>query len=143
MSRADEIFIQNCRQILEHGQSTEQEKVRPHWEDGTPAYTLKTFGVVNRYDLSEEFPLLTLRATNWKAAIDEILWIWQKKSNNIHDLNSHIWDSWADETGSIGKAYGYQLGIPYDFKQGKMDQVDNVLWQLKHTPASRRIMTNI
>lgn len=123
--------------------STEQEKVRPHWEDGTPAYTVKTFGIVNRYDLSREFPLLTLRFTNWKAAIDEILWIWQKKSNNIHDLNSKIWDSWADENGSIGKAYGYQLGVKYRFQQGEMDQVDNVLWQLKNTPASRRIMTNI
>lgn len=143
MSRADEIFIANCRQILEHGFSTEQEKVRPHWEDGTPAYTVKTFGIVNRYDLSREFPLLTLRFTNWKAAIDEILWIWQKKSNNIHDLNSRIWDSWADESGSIGKAYGYQLGVKYRFRQGEMDQVDNVLWQLKNTPASRRIMTNI
>ena len=143
MSRADEIFIANCRQILEHGFSTEQEKVRPHWEDGTPAYTVKTFGIVNRYDLSREFPLLTLRFTNWKAAIDEILWIWQKKSNNIHDLNSKIWDSWADENGSIGKAYGYQLGVKYRFQQGERDQVDNVLWQLKNTPASRRIMTNI
>ena len=143
MSRADDIFIQNCKQILEHGFSTENEKVRPHWEDGTPAYTIKTFGVVNRYDLSKEFPLLTLRGTNWKAAIDEILWIWQKKSNNIHDLNSKIWDSWADETGSIGKAYGYQLGVKYKFKHGEMDQVDNVLWQLKNAPASRRIMTNI
>jgi thymidylate synthase len=143
VSRADEIFIANCRQILEHGFSTEQEKVRPHWEDGTPAYTVKTFGIVNRYDLSREFPLLTLRFTNWKAAIDEILWIWQKKSNNIHDLNSKIWDSWADENGSIGKAYGYQLGVKYRFQQGEMDQVDNVLWQLKNTPASRRIMTNI
>ena len=143
MSRADDIFIQNCKQILENGFSTENEKVRPHWEDGTPAYTIKTFGVVNRYDLSKEFPLLTLRATNWKAAIDEILWIWQKKSNNIHDLNSKIWDSWADETGSIGKAYGYQLGVKYKFKHGEMDQVDNVLWQLKNAPASRRIMTNI
>ena len=143
MSKADKIFIKNCTEILENGFSTEKEKVRPHWEDGTPAYTIKTFGVVNRYNLSEEFPLLTLRATNWKAAIDEILWIWQKKSNNINDLNSKIWDSWADEKGSIGKAYGYQLGVPYTFKQGIMDQVDNVLWQLKNTPYSRRIMTNI
>lgn len=143
MSRADDIFIQNCRQILERGYSTENEKVRPHWEDGTPAYTIKTFGVVNRYDLSQEFPLLTLRPINWKAAIDEILWIWQKKSNNIKDLNSKIWDSWADETGSIGKAYGYQLGVKYQFPHGQMDQVDNVLWQLKHAPASRRMMTNI
>lgn len=143
MSKADQIFIKNCAEILENGFSTEKEKVRPHWEDGTPAYTIKTFGVVNRYDLSKEFPLLTLRGTNWKAAIDEILWIWQKKSNNINDLNSKIWDSWADENGSIGKAYGYQLGVPYTFKHGTMDQVDNVLWQLKNTPYSRRIMTNI
>lgn len=143
LSRADEIFKANCRQILEQGFSTEKEKVRPVWEDGTPAYTIKTFGVVNRYDLQKEFPLMTLRYTNWKAAIDEILWIWQKKSNNVNDLNSKIWDSWADETGSIGKAYGYQLGVKYQFPHGEMDQVDNVLWQLKHTPASRRIMTNI
>ena len=143
MAKVDEIFKANCRQILEHGFSTENEKVRAVWEDGTPAYTIKTFGVVNRYNLQEEFPLMTLRYTNWKAAIDEILWIWQKKSNNIHDLNSHIWDSWADENGSIGKAYGYQLGVKYQFPHGEMDQVDNVLWQLKNTPASRRIMTNI
>ena len=143
MSRADDIFIQNCKQILENGFSTENEKVRPHWEDGTPAYTIKTFGVVNRYDLSKEFPLLTLRATNWKAAIDEILWIWQKKSNNIHDLNSHIWDSWADENGSIGKAYGYQLGVKHHYKEGDFDQVDRILYDLKHNPLSRRIMSNI
>ncbi|WP_352399641.1 thymidylate synthase [Anaerotignum sp.] len=143
MSKADDIFIKNCKEILENGFSTENEKVRPHWEDGQQAYTIKTFGVVNRYDLSEEFPLLTLRFINWKAAIDEILWIWQKKSNNINDLNSKIWNSWADENGSIGKAYGYQLGVPYQFKHGNMDQVDNVLWQLKNTPYSRRIMTNI
>lgn len=143
MSKADDIFIKNCKEILENGFSTENEKVRPHWEDGQRAYTIKTFGVVNRYDLSEEFPLLTLRFINWKAAIDEILWIWQKKSNNINDLNSKIWNSWADENGSIGKAYGYQLGVPYQFKHGNMDQVDNVLWQLKNTPYSRRIMTNI
>ncbi len=143
MSRADELFIANCKQILEQGLSTENEKVRPRWEDGTPAYTLKTFGVVNRYNLQEEFPLMTLRYTNWKAAIDEILWIWQKKSNNVNDLNSHIWDQWADENGSIGKAYGYQLGVKYKFKHGEMDQVDNILWQLKNTPASRRMMTNI
>lgn len=143
MSKTDEIFVENCKDILENGTSTENEKVRPKWEDGEFAYTVKKFGVVNRYNLQEEFPLMTLRNTNWKACIDEILWIWQKKSNNINDLNSKIWDSWADENGSIGKAYGYQLGIPYDFKQGKMDQVDNVLWQLKNTPYSRRIMTNI
>lgn len=143
MSRADDIFIQNCKQILEHGFSTENEKVRPHWEDGTPAYTIKTFGVVNRYDLSKEFPLLTLRATNWKAAIDEILWIWQKKSNNIHDLGPRIWDSWADEDGSIGKAYGYQMGVKHVYKEGMMDQVDRVLYDLKNNPYSRRIMTNI
>ena len=143
MAKVDEIFKANCRQILEHGFSTENEKVRAVWEDGTPAHTIKTFGVVNRYNLQEEFPLMTLRYTNWKAAIDEILWIWQKKSNNIHDLNSHIWDSWADESGSIGKAYGYQLGVKHQYKEGMMDQVDRVIYDLKHNPYSRRIMTNI
>ena len=143
MSKADVLFVNMCREILDHGYSTEGQKVRPHWEDGTPAYTIKTFGVVNRYDLSEEFPALTLRPTAIKAAVDELLWIWQKKSNNVHDLRSHIWDSWADEDGTIGKAYGYQLGIKYKFHQGYMDQVDNVIWQLKNTPYSRRIMTNI
>lgn len=143
MSKADQIFIDNCKDILTNGFSTENEKVRPHWEDGAAAYTIKKFGVVNRYNLQEEFPLITLRKINWRVAIDEILWIWQKKSNNIKDLNGHIWDSWADETGSIGKAYGYQLAVEYEFKHGKMDQVDNVLWQLKNTPYSRRIMTNI
>ncbi|NDO47275.1 thymidylate synthase [Clostridium sp. MD294] len=143
MSKADEIFIANCKDILENGYSSENEKVRPHWEDGTPAYTMKRFGVVNRYDLSEEFPLLTLRYTNWKAAIDEVLWIWQKKSNNVNDLNSHIWDAWADKNGSIGKAYGYQLGIKHQYKEGMFDQVDRVLYDLKQNPYSRRIMTNI
>ena len=143
MAKVDEIFKANCRQILEHGFSTENEKVRAVWEDGTPAHTIKTFGVVNRYNLQEEFPLMTLRYTNWKAAIDEILWIWQKKSNNIHDLNSHIWDSWADEDGSIGKAYGYQMGVKHIYKEGMMDQVDRVIYDLKHNPYSRRIMTNI
>lgn len=143
MSKADEIFITNCKNILENGYSSENEKVRPHWEDGTPAYTIKNFGVVNRYNLSEEFPLLTLRYTNWKAAIDEVLWIWQKKSNNVNDLNSHIWDAWADENGSIGKAYGYQLGIKNQYKEGMFDQVDRVLYDLKQNPYSRRIMTNI
>ena len=143
MSKADVLFVNMCREILDHGYSTEGQKVRPHWEDGTPAYTIKTFGVVNRYDLSEEFPALTLRPTAIKSAVDELLWIWQKKSNNVHDLRSHIWDSWADEDGTIGKAYGYQLGIKYKFHQGYMDQVDNVIWQLKNTPYSRRIMTNI
>lgn len=143
MGNADEIFINNCKEIIEKGYSSENEKVRPHWEDGTPAHTIKRFGIVNRYDLSQEFPLLTLRYTNWKAAIDEILWIWQKKSNNIHDLNSHIWDAWADETGSIGKAYGYQLGVKHHYKEGDFDQVDRVLYDLKNNPYSRRIMTNI
>ncbi len=143
MSLADEIFIKNCSDIINEGFSTKGEKSRAVWSDGSIAYTIKKFGVVNRYDLSKEFPLLTLRKTNYKAAIDELLWIWQKKSNNVNDLNSKIWDSWADETGSIGKAYGYQLGIKYPFKQGEMDQVDNILWLLKNTPYSRRIMTNI
>lgn len=143
MSYADKVFIEMCQDILENGTSTEGEKVRPHWEDGTKAYTIKQFGVVNRYDLSKEFPALTLRKTYIKSAIDELLWIWQKKSNNIKDLKSHIWDSWADETGSIGKAYGYQLGIKHKYKEGEMDQVDRVLYDLKHQPYSRRIMTNI
>ena len=143
MSKADEIFIAMCKDILENGTSTEGEKVRPHWEDGTPAYTIKKFGVVNRYDLQEEFPLLTLRRTALKSATDEILWIWQKKSNNIHDLHSHIWDEWADADGSIGKAYGYQLGVKHQYKEGMFDQVDRVIYDLKNNPFSRRIMTNI
>ncbi len=143
MSKADGLFVNMCEQILTDGFSTEGETVRAHWEDGSPAYTIKTFGVVNRYDLSEEFPALTLRPTAIKSATDEILWIWQRKSNNIHDLKPHIWDEWADEDGSIGKAYGYQMAKKYKFAQGEMDQVDNVLWQLKNQPQSRRIMTNI
>ena len=143
MSKADKLFVNMCEKILSEGFSTEGETVRARWEDGSPAYTIKTFGVVNRYDLSEEFPALTLRPTAIKSATDEILWIWQRKSNNIHDLKPHIWDEWADETGSIGKAYGYQMGKKYKFAQGEMDQVDNVLWQLKNQPQSRRIMTNI
>ena len=143
MSYADNILINMCRDILENGTSTEGEKVRPHWEDGASAYTIKKFGVVNRYDLSKEFPILTLRRTALKSATDEILWIWQKKSNNIHDLHSHIWDEWADEDGSIGKAYGYQLGIKHQYKEGMMDQVDRVIYDLKNNPFSRRIMTNI
>lgn len=143
MSRADEIFIQNCTDIIENGVWDTNLPVRPRWEDGTPAHTVKKFCIVNRYDLREEFPILTLRRTAFKSAIDEILWIWQKKSNNIHDLKSHIWDSWADETGSIGKAYGYQLGIKHKYKEGMFDQVDRVLFDLKNNPSSRRIMTNI
>ena len=143
MSYADQVFINMCKDILENGVSTEGEKVRPHWEDGTSAYTIKKFGVVNRYDLSKEFPLITLRKTALKSATDEILWIWQQKSNNIHDLHSHIWDSWADEDGSIGKAYGYQLGVKHQYKEGMMDQVDRVIYDLKNNPFSRRIMTNI
>lgn len=143
MSLADELFITMCRDILDNGTSTEGEKVRPHWEDGSSAYTIKKFGVVNRYDLSREFPALTLRRTAIKSATDEILWIWQKKSNNIHDLHSHIWDEWADPDGSIGKAYGYQLGVKHQYKEGMMDQVDRVIYDLKTNPFSRRIMTNI
>lgn len=143
MSKADVLFVNMCEKILKEGFSSEGQTVRARWEDGTPAHTIKTFGVVNRYDLSEEFPALTLRPTAIKSAVDEILWIWQKKSNNIKDLKSHIWDEWADSEGSIGKAYGYQMGIKYKFAQGEMDQVDNVLWQLANTPYSRRIMTNI
>jgi thymidylate synthase len=143
MSYADEVFIQNCRDILQNGVWDTDLKVRPHWEDGTPAHTVKKFGIVNRYDLSREFPILTIRRTFWKTAVDELLWIWQKKSNNIKDLNGHIWDSWADENGSIGKAYGYQLGVKHHYPEGDMDQVDRVLYDLKHNPASRRILTNI
>ena len=144
MSYADDLFIRMCQDIIDNGLSTEGEKVRPVWEDtGESAYTIKRFGVVNRYDLSKEFPALTLRRTALKSAFDEILWIWQKKSNNIHDLNSHIWDSWADENGSIGKAYGYQLGVKHQYKEGMMDQVDRVIYDLKNNPYSRRIMTNI
>lgn len=143
MSKADEKFITMCQDIINNGFSTEGEKVRPKWEDGTYAYTLKRFGVVNRYDLSEEFPAITLRKTYVKSAIDELLWIWQKKSNNVNDLKSHIWDSWADENGSIGKAYGYQLGVKHKYKEGMMDQVDRVIYDLKNNPYSRRIMTNI
>ena len=142
MSYADQIFKEMCRDIIENGTSTEGEKVRPKWEDGTSAYTIKRFGVVNRYDLSKEFPALTLRRTGLKSCMDEILWIYQKKSNNIHDLNSHIWDEWADETGSIGKAYGYQIGVKSHYKEGDMDQMDRVLFDLKQNPYSRRIMTN-
>ena len=143
MTKADKIFIDMCQDILTNGTSTEGEKVRPHWEDGTSAYTIKKFGVVNRYDLSEEFPIMTLRRTALKSATDEMLWIWQKKSNNIHDLHSHVWDEWADENGSIGKAYGYQMGVKHQYKEGMMDQVDRVIYDLKNNPFSRRIMTNI
>ena len=143
MSKADQIFIQNCKDIIENGVWDTNLPVRPRWLDGTPAHTVKKFCVVNRYDLREEFPIITLRRTAFKSAIDEILWIWQKKSNNIKDLNSHIWDSWADENGSIGKAYGYQLGVKHKYKEGEFDQVDRVLFDLKNNPSSRRIMTNI
>ncbi len=143
MSRVDEIFIDTCRDILKNGVWDNGYDVRPRWADGTPAHTIKKFGVVNRYELSEEFPILTLRKMNYKGAIDELLWIWQKKSNNIADLNSHIWDSWADGTGSIGKAYGYQLGVKHKYSEGMFDQVDRVLYDLKNNPLSRRILTNI
>ena len=143
MSAADEFFINMCRDIIENGYSTEGEKVRPKWEDGTYAYTLKRFGIVNRYDLAKEFPALTLRKTYIKSAVDEMLWIWQKKSNNVHDLHSHIWDAWADENGSIGKAYGYQMGVKHQYPEGLMDQVDRVIYDLKNNPYSRRIITNL
>lgn len=143
MSRADGIFKTMCQNIIDHGTSTEGQKVRPHWEDGTPAYTIKQFGVCNRYDLRQEFPALTLRRTAIKSAVDEILWIYQKKSNNIHDLKSHIWDSWADETGSIGKAYGYQIAQVSHYPEGDMDQMDRVLFDLTHNPYSRRIITSM
>ncbi len=143
MSYADELFIKNCRNILENGVWDTDYDVRPRWEDGTPAHTVKIFGVVDRYDLQKEFPMMTLRRTAWKSALDELLWIWQKKSNDIHELGSHIWDSWADENGTIGKAYGYQLGVKHKYAEGWFDQVDRVIYDLKNNPASRRILTNI
>ena len=143
MSKADELFISTCRDIIDNGFGDYDLPVRPHWEDGTPAHTVKKFCIVNRYNLQEEFPIITLRRTAFKSAIDEILWIWQKKSNNVNELNSHIWDSWADESGSIGKAYGYQLGVKHIYIEGEFDQVDRVLFDLKNNPSSRRIMTNI
>lgn len=143
MSKADDIFVAMCSDIIEHGTTTEGQRVRPRWEDGTPAYTIKRFGVCNRYDLREEFPALTLRRTALKSAMDEVLWIYQRKSSNIHDLNSHIWDEWADETGSIGKAYGYQVGVKSRYPEGEFDQMDRVLFDLRENPYSRRIMTNL
>ena len=144
MSRADELFIQNCRDILDNGRWDTDLQVRPRWEDtGESAHTVKRFGIVNRYDLSEEFPILTIRRTFWKSAVDELLWIWQKKSNNVHELRSRVWDAWADENGSIGKAYGYQLGVKYKFPEGEFDQVERVLYDLRHNPASRRILTSL
>lgn len=143
MSYADTLFIQNCREILNNGTWDKEYNVRPRWFDGAPAYTKKSFGIVNRYDLAKEFPIMTLRKTGFSNAVDEILWIWQKKSNNIHDLNSHIWDAWADKTGSIGKAYGYQLGVKHQYREGEFDQVDRILYDLKHNPGSRRILSNL
>ena len=143
MSRADELCIENCKDILAHGVWDTDLEVRPRWQDGTPAHTVKKFGIVNRYQLQDEFPIQTIRRMAFKSSVDELLWIWQRKSNNIHDLSSHIWDAWADEAGSIGKAYGYQLGVKHRYPEGEMDQVDRVLYDLKHNPASRRIMTNL
>lgn len=143
MTRADQLFKEMCRKIIDSGDSTEGQEVRPRWEDGTPAHTLKSFGVVNRYDLSKEFPILTLRRTYFRTAIQELLWIWSKKSNNVNDFKGDIWNSWADETGSIGKAYGYQLAVKHKYPEGEFDQVDRVLYDLKHNPYSRRIMTNL
>ena len=143
MSYADKVFRQNIKDILEKGTSDKDLEVRPRWEDGTPAHTIKLFGIINRYDLSKEFPILTLRRTYLKSAVDELLWIWQKKSNNIHDLKSHVWDEWADKDGSIGKAYGYQLGVKHHYKEGDFDQVDRILYDLKNNPQSRRIISNL
>lgn len=167
MSYADKLFKETCREILENGTNTKGQKVRPKWKDGERAYTLKTFGVVNKYDLRKEFPALTLRKTALKSAMDEILWIYQKKSNNVNDLNSHIWDSWADKNGSIGSAYGYQVAQTYvhhnepvsgslinelkNYPSGKingigdvwLDQIDAVLFELKNNPFSRRIMISL
>lgn len=143
MSYADKLFIENVTNILYRGYSDANQEVRPHWEDGTPAHTFKTFGIVNRYDLSEEFPIMTLRRQYFKSAVDELLWIWQKHSNNVHDLKLHVWDAWADETGSIGKAYGYQLGVKHIYPEGEFNQVDKALYDLKHNPSSRRILVNM
>ena len=143
MSYADKLFIENVTNILYRGYSDAKQEVRPHWEDGTPAHTFKTFGIVNRYDLSREFPIMTLRRQYFKSAVDELLWIWQKHSNNVHDLKSHVWDAWADETGSIGKAYGYQLGVKHIYPEGEFNQVDKALYNLKHNPSSRRILVNM
>ena len=143
MSQADIAFINTCRDIIDNGSWVRDEKVRPHWDDGTPAYTKKKFCVVNRYDLAKEFPLLTIRPISLKAAVDEILWIYQKKSNNIKDLHSHIWDAWADSTGSIGKAYGYQAGVKHKYREGEFDMVDRAIYDLKNNPCSRRIMINL
>ena len=143
MSYADQVYIETCKRILSEGFRDDALPVRPHWEDGTPAHTVKLFGVVNRYDLQEEFPIMTLRRTFYRSCVDELLWIWQQKSNDVHKLHSHIWDAWADENGTIGKAYGYQLGVKHIYPEGEFDQVDRVLYDLKHNPASRRILTNI
>lgn len=143
MSYADKVFVDNMNQIINNGIGDYNQPVRPRWHDGTPAHTVKSFGIVNRYNLSQEFPIMTLRRTAFRNCLDEILWIWQKKSNNVGELASHIWDSWADESGSIGKAYGYQLGVVHSYPEGDMDQVDRVLYDLKHNPNSRRIITNI
>ncbi len=143
MSYADIVYKETCRKILSEGVWDTDREVRPRWPDGTPAHTIKTFGVVNRYDLKKEFPIMTLRRTYYRSCIDELLWIWQKKSNDVHELSSHIWDSWADENGSIGKAYGYQLGVKHRYPEGEFDQVDRVLFDLKHNPVSRRILTNL
>lgn len=143
MSRADDIFIQNCRDILENGVSDADMNVRPRWEDGAPAHTVKKFGIVNRYNVAEEFPIMTLRRVYYRSAIDEILWIYQKKSNNVHELSTHIWDAWADENGSIGKAYGYQMSVKHKYPEGEFDQVDKALYDLKNNRASRRIILNM
>ena len=143
MSYADKVFVDNIKTILNEGFSDKGLDVRPHWADGTPAHTIKKFGLVNRYDLSKEFPIITVRRTFLKSAVDELLWIWQKKSNVVSELKSHVWDSWADENGTIGKAYGYQLGVKHKYPEGEFDQVDRVLYDLKHNPQSRRILTSI
>ena len=143
MSLTDDIFIKNCQEILTTGYSDENDQVRPHWSDGTPAHTIKKFCIVNRYDIQKEFPIMTLRKINYKAAFDEVLWIYQRKSNSLADLHSHIWDAWADENGTIGKAYGYQLSVKHHYPEGDFDQVNRVLYDLKHNPASRRIITNM
>lgn len=138
----DDIFIKMVNDILENGSFNFNEKARAKWEDGTKAQTIKKFGIINRYDLSKEFPIQTQRPVNFKMAIDEILWIWQKKSNKIEELNSKIWNRWA-KNGNIGKAYGYQMSIKHKYNEGWFDQVDRIIYLLKNDSQSRRMITNI
>jgi thymidylate synthase len=140
MSLADQIFISNCRDIIDNGVWDTDREVRPRWEDGAPAHTVKKFGIVNRYDLSKEFPILTIRRTYWKSAIDELLWIWQAKSNNVRELRTRVWDAWADENGELGPVYGKQWRS-WQCPDGRVvDQISDLINQIKTNPDSRRLM---